>query len=51
MGAWIKRKKVMNMARTIRSEKLRVHQYAGGYARCFESKRVEWNENNNLEQK
>ena len=39
----------MNIARRIRSEKLREHQYREEYARSFEGKRVEWDKENNVE--
>ena len=35
---WIKRRKVLNEARRIRSGKLREHQYIEGYERCLESR-------------
>ena len=38
VGAWIKRRKVVNGARSIISEKLKEHQYRG-YFRSLESKR------------
>ena len=50
MGAWIKRREILNGSRTIRSEKMREHQYMEGYARCLERKRVEWDEGRNIEQ-
>ena len=46
----IKKIEEVNGARMIRSEKLREHQYMEGYARCLESKRVDWNEGRNVEQ-
>ena len=49
LGAWIKRRKVVNKARRIRSLKLREHQYREGYARSLECKRVESNGKNNVE--
>ena len=49
MGARIKRREVMKGIRRIKSEKLREHQYIGGYARCLHSKRVEWDEDRNVE--
>ena len=36
-------------ARKIRIEKLREHQYKEGYARSFERKGEEWDEDNNVE--
>ena len=36
-------------ARSIRSEKLREHQYREGYTRSLEGKGVEWNGDNNVE--
>ena len=42
-------REVVNEPRRTRSEKLREHQYRGGYARCLESKRVEWDGENNVE--
>ena len=38
-------------ARRTRIEKLREHQYREGYARSLERKRVEWDGENNVEQK
>ena len=39
-GAWIKRREVLNETRSIKSEKMREHQYMiEGYARCLESKK------------
>ena len=35
--------------RRIRSEKLREHQYRGGYAKSLEEKGVEWDGDNNVE--
>ena len=49
--AWIKRREVGVEAKRIRSEKLREHQYREGYARSLERKRVEWDGENNVEQK
>ena len=34
----------------IRSDKLMEHQYMEGYAKCLESKRVEWDECRNVKQ-
>ena len=39
----------MDGARTIRSKKLREHQYREGYVRCLERKRVEWDGENNVD--
>ena len=36
-------------ARRIRSNKLRRHQYRGGYARSLEGKGIEWDGDNNVE--
>ena len=41
---------MFNVARKIRSEKLREHQYIKEYVRCFVSKRVEWHNGKNIEQ-
>ena len=41
VGAWIKRREEVVGARSIRSEKLREHQYREGYARSLEGKGVE----------
>ena len=41
MGAWIKRREVLNGAKRLRSEKLRKPQYREGYAWFLESKRVD----------
>ena len=49
VGTWIKRREVMVWARRIRSEKLREHQYKEGYARSFEGKGIEWDEDNKVE--
>ena len=49
VGACIKRKEVMTGTRRIRSEKLRKWQYIEGYARCLESKKIEWDEHRNIE--
>ena len=49
VGAWIKRREVVNGARRIRSEKTREHQYKEAYVRCLEIKRVEWDEESNVE--
>ena len=35
--------------RRIRSGKLREHQYTEGYAKFLQGKRVEWDEDNNVE--
>ena len=48
LGAWIKRREVVDGARRIRSEKRREHQYREGYAGSLKEKRVEWNEENNV---
>ena len=48
-GARIKEREVVNRDREIRSEKLRELQYIN-YARCLESKRVEWDEERNVKQ-
>ena len=40
VGAWIKRKEVVDEARRIRSEKLREHQYREGYAPPLDGKKV-----------
>ena len=40
-GEWIKGKDMVNVARMIRGEKLREHQYIEGNTRCLESKNVE----------
>ena len=40
----------MNGSRRIRSEKLKEHHYMEGYARCLESKRVDWDEGGNVEE-
>ena len=37
-------------ARRIRIEKLREHQYIKGYASCLESRKIEWDENRNVDQ-
>ena len=49
VGAWIKRREVVNEERKIRSKKLREHQYMERYTRFLESKRVEWDEGRNVE--
>ena len=49
VGAWIKRRKVVDGVRRIRSEKLRENQYREGYARFLEGKRVVWGGKNNVE--
>ena len=41
VGACIKGRELMDMARRTRNEKLKEHQYVEEYARCLESKRVE----------
>ena len=38
----MKRREVLNLAKKIRSERLRENQHIEGYGRCHESKRVEW---------
>ena len=48
--AWIKRREVVG-ARSIRSEKLREHQYRERYARSLEGKGVEWNGDNSVQQR
>ena len=50
LAIWIKRREVVNEVRRIKSKKLREHQYIEGYARCPESKRVEWDGSRNVEQ-
>ena len=50
VGAWIKRREVVDRARKIRSKKLRKHQYREGYARSLEGKRVELDVENKVEQ-
>ena len=40
---------VVDGARRIKSEKLREHQDIEGYTRSLEGKRVEWDEENNVE--
>ena len=40
----------MNGARSIRIEKSREYQYIEGYAKCLESKRVEWDVGRNVEE-
>ena len=39
---------MVGAARTIRSEKLREHQYREGYTRSLQGKRVEWDGDNNV---
>ena len=41
VGAWIKRREVVAVARRIVSEKMREHKYRDRYARSLEGKRVE----------
>ena len=41
VGAWIKRREVVDRARRTKSEKLREHQYREGYARSLEGNGVE----------
>ena len=48
LGASIKKREVVVGGRTIRSEKLREHQYREGYARSLEGKGVEWNGDANV---
>ena len=48
VGTWIKRREVVDGARSIRSEKLREHQYRKGYAKSLEEKRLEWDGENNV---
>ena len=47
VGAWIKRREVLDGARRIRSEKLMGDQYREGYARSL--RRVEWDGENDVE--
>ena len=49
VGAWIKRRDVLDGVMRVRSEKLREHKYREGYARSLEGKRVEWDGENNVE--
>ena len=49
MGAWIKRREVVNGARRIRSEKLWTLQYREGYTMFFQGKIVKWDGENNVE--
>ena len=49
VGPWIKRREVVVRAWSIRSEKLREHQYSEGYTRYLEGKGVEWNGDDNVE--
>ena len=48
VGTWMKRREVVDGARSIRSEKLREHQYRT-YGRSLERKVVEWDRENNVE--
>ena len=48
VGAWIKRRELLDGAKRFRSEKLREHQYREGCAITLEEKRVEWDEENNV---
>ena len=48
VGTWIKRRKVVDRDRRIRSEKLSEHQYKEEYARSLEEKKVEWDGENNV---
>ena len=41
VGTWIKWREVVDRARSIKSEKLREHQYKEGYTRFLEGKGVE----------
>ena len=38
VGVWIKRRELVNAPRSIRSEKLREHQFMDGYTSFLESK-------------
>ena len=49
VGTWVNRRTVVVVARRIRSEKLKEHQYREGYARSIEAKGVEWDGDNNVE--
>ena len=44
--AWIKKRGMVVGARMIRSDKLKEHQYSEGYARSFEGKGIEYDEDN-----
>ena len=48
-GAGIKKRGVGKGAKRIRSEKLRENQYKKAYAECPFNKKVEYNENSNVE--
>ena len=50
MGAWIKRRAIVNGARSIISKNLREHRHLEGYPSYLEIKRVEWNEESNVNQ-
>ena len=41
VGAWIKKRKIVDGTRRIKSEKLKDHQYIEGYDRPLEGKRIE----------
>ena len=49
-GSWIKRREGVVLARRIKSEKLREHQYRKRYARSLEGKGVEWDRDNYVKQ-
>ena len=51
VGAWIKRRDVVDGARRIRSEKLREHQYRVGYVRFSEGNTVIWDGEKNVKRK
>ena len=49
VGAWIKRREVVNGVRRTRSKKLREHQYREGYAKSLQGKIVKGDGENNVE--
>ena len=51
-SGWLRhefRREVVNGCRNIRNAELREHQYRDGYEKCLEDRRVEWNEERNVE--
>ena len=50
VSEWMKRRGVVNEAWRIRSDKLSEHYYVEGYGKYLESKRLQWNEDGNVNQ-
>ena len=49
VGAWTKRRAIVDRAKRTRSKKLKEHQLREGCSRSLDRKRVEWYGENNVE--